>query len=51
MATLRRVDPETNRASTVVRASRRVDVNGLVPLAGGILLADNRAGALYRVDG
>jgi len=51
MAALRRVDPATNGVATVLRTSRRVDVNGLVPFGRGVLFADNRSGALYRVAG
>jgi hypothetical protein len=35
--------------TTALRSSRRVDVNGLVPLGRRVLFADNRTGVLYRV--
>jgi streptogramin lyase len=51
MAALRRVDPATSKVVTPARASRRVDVHGLVPFRSGILLADNTSGRLYEVPG
>ena len=51
MATLRRVDPATGKVLTPARASRRVDVHGLVPYRSGVLLADNTSGRLYSVPG
>ena len=51
MAALRRVDPATGRVTTPARASRRVDVHGLVPYLTGVLLADNTGGRLYAVPG
>jgi YVTN family beta-propeller protein len=49
MAALRRVDAATGKVSTPGRASRRVDVHGLVPYRGGVLFADNTGGRLYTV--
>lgn len=49
MTTLRRVDPATGRVRTVLRASKRVDVHGLVAYRRGVLLADNTGGRLYEV--
>ena len=46
---LRRVDPATGRVTTPARASRRVDVHGLVPYRSGVLIADNTGGRLYAV--
>ncbi len=51
MAALRRVDPATGKVTTPSRASRRVDVHGLVPYRTGVLLADNTGGRLYEVPG
>jgi streptogramin lyase len=51
MAALRRVDPATGRVTSPARASRRVDVHGLVPYRSGVLLADNTSGGLYEVRG
>jgi YVTN family beta-propeller protein len=51
MTALRRVDPATGKVATPVRASRRVDVHGLVPYRNGVLLADNTGGRLYEVPG
>jgi streptogramin lyase len=51
MAALRRVDAVTGKVTTPVRASRRVDVHGLVPYRGGVMLADNTGGRLYTVPG
>src|SRR6187551_692922 len=51
MAALRRVDAATGKVSTPGRASRRVDVHGLVPYRAGVLLADNTGGRLYAVPG
>jgi streptogramin lyase len=49
MTALRRVDPATGKVATPARASRRVDVHGLVPYRSGVLLADNTGGRLYEV--
>ena len=49
MAALRRVDAATGKVTTSARASRRVDVHGLVPYRSGVLLADNTGGRLYTV--
>ena len=51
MAVLRRVDAATGKVSTPVRASKRIDVHGLVPYRGGILFADNTGGRLYTIPG
>ena len=51
MAALRRVDAVTGKVTTPARARRRVDVHGLVPYRGGVLLADNTGGRLYAVPG
>ena len=51
MAALRRVDPATGKVTTPSRASRRVDVHGLVPYRSGVLFADNTGGRLYAVPG
>lgn len=50
MAALLRV-ASTGAVTTVSRATRRVDVHGLVPLGRGVLLADNTKGTLYRIAG
>jgi hypothetical protein len=49
IAALRRVDPATTSVATAARASRRVDVHGLIPYRRGVLLADNTGGRLYVV--
>lgn len=51
LAALRRVDAVTGTVTTPTRATRRVDVHGLVPYRGGVLLADNTGGRLYAVPG
>jgi streptogramin lyase len=49
MTWLRRVDPTTGKATTVLRTSRRIDVHGLVAYRRGVLFADNTGGSLYAV--
>ena len=51
MAALRRIDATTGKVTTPARASRRVDVHGLVPYRSGVLFADNTGGRLYSVPG
>jgi hypothetical protein len=48
MEALRRVSPD-GTATTVATARGRLDVHGLSPGSGGIWLADNTNGMLYRV--
>jgi streptogramin lyase len=49
MDALKRVSVASGAVTTVARPGSRLDVNGLVAAAGAVWLADNRAGALYRV--
>jgi streptogramin lyase len=51
MAALKRIDPATGNVTTPSRATRRVDVHGLVPYRSGVLLADNTGGQLYEIPG
>jgi len=49
MTWLRRVDPAMGKVTTLLRASRRIDVHGLVAYRRGVLFADNTGGSLYAV--
>jgi hypothetical protein len=49
MQSLRRVSASSGAVSTIVRATGRVDVHGLVVRAGVIWIADNTSGRLYHL--
>jgi hypothetical protein len=49
MTALKRVDAATGAVEQVVRSTARVDVHGIAADAGGVWLADNTRGRLYRV--
>jgi hypothetical protein len=49
MNALVRVSASTGAATTVARPTARLDVHGLVAAGGGVWIADNRGGTLYRI--
>jgi hypothetical protein len=49
MEALRRVDARAGTVTSSIAATGRLDVHGLVADAGGVWLADNTHGVLYRV--
>jgi YVTN family beta-propeller protein len=51
MDALRRVDARTGVVTQSIAAARPLDVHGLAADAGGVWLADNTHGVLYRVRG